>query len=97
MIISHDPTGGLTREKAYHALLDELFLPVSMVGLYLQHRKEEMWIGECCDSLGATAAFTLRLTESTLTGNSDCGIMGDPWFKSVKASKILAKNLRKIF
>jgi hypothetical protein len=30
MIISHDPTGGLTREKAYHALLDELFLPVSV-------------------------------------------------------------------
>jgi hypothetical protein len=28
MIISHDPTGGLTWEKAYHALL-ELFVPVA--------------------------------------------------------------------
>jgi hypothetical protein len=28
MIIYHDPTGGLAQEKAYHALLHELFLPV---------------------------------------------------------------------
>jgi hypothetical protein len=27
MIIPHDPTGGLTREKAYHALLDKLLFP----------------------------------------------------------------------
>jgi hypothetical protein len=35
MIISHDPTGGLTREKAYHALLDELFLPVKLDGVVM--------------------------------------------------------------
>ena len=28
MIISHDPTGGLTWEKDHHILLEELFLPV---------------------------------------------------------------------
>jgi hypothetical protein len=63
-----------------------------MVGLELQRGKEGMREGEYCDTLGATAACTLRLTELALDGNSECGIMGDAWFGSVKAAVALSKK-----
>jgi hypothetical protein len=63
-----------------------------MVGLELQRGKEGMKEGEYCGTLGATAAYTLRLTELALDGNSECGIMGDVWFGSVKAAVALLKK-----
>jgi hypothetical protein len=54
--------------------------------------KEGMREGEYCDTLGATAACTLQLTELALDGNSECGIMGDAWFGSVKAAVALSKK-----
>jgi Transposase IS4 len=63
-----------------------------IVGLELQRGKEGMRAGEYCDSLGATAACTLRLAELSLIGNTNSGLMGDAWFGSVKAATALAKK-----
>jgi hypothetical protein len=48
--------------------------------------------GQYCDTIGATSACTLRLTELALEGNSNWGIMGDTWFGSVKAAAVVAKK-----
>jgi hypothetical protein len=63
-----------------------------MVGIELQRGKEGMRQGKYCDTLGATAACTLRLSELSIDGNTDSGIMGDAWFGSVKAATALAKK-----
>jgi Transposase IS4 len=65
-----------------------------IVGLELQRGKEGMRVGKYCDSLGATAACTLRLTELPLPldGDGSSGIMGDAWFGSVKAATALSKK-----
>jgi hypothetical protein len=54
--------------------------------------KKGMRAGAYCDSLGATAACTLRLTNLALEGDSNSGIMGNAWFGSVKAATALAKK-----
>ena len=61
-----------------------------MVGIELQRGKEGMRLGQYCDTLGATAACTLRLSEMSIESNTDSGIMGDAWFGSVKAATALA-------
>jgi hypothetical protein len=56
--------------------------------LELQHGKEGMWLEQYYDTLGATAACTLRLMED----RTGAGLRADAWFGSVKAAVALAKK-----
>jgi hypothetical protein len=58
----------------------------------LQRGKEGMRAGEYCNTFGATAVCTLRLSELSIEPNTNSGIMGDAWFGSVKAAVALANK-----